>query len=188
MVLEAIEDHLRGWRNGTKALSEERVARGKLAIEHVMPRKWQTNWPVQKVGGEAERDRIIHTLGNLTLLTKKLNSKVSNGPWLGSEGKRQGLEANDVLMSNRQLLEKADGEWTDDAIQVRTQELVRLVIQIWPVPPNHRSGVTTARPRPRKKIDLSDLITGGALEPGMALFPVVRNTAIGSLPYSRTAA
>jgi hypothetical protein len=107
----------------------------------------------------------------LTLLTKKLNSKVPNGPWLGSEGKRQGLDANDVLMLNRQLLEKAGDEWTDDAIRVRTQHLVRLVTQIWPVPPNHRSGVTTARPRPRKKIDLSDLITDGALEPGMALFP-----------------
>jgi hypothetical protein len=107
----------------------------------------------------------------LTLLTKKLNSKVSNGPWLGSDGKRRGLEANDVLMLNRHLLEKAGEEWTDDAIQARTQELVRLVTQIWPVTPNHKSGVTTARPRLRKKIDLLDLITGGALEPGMALFP-----------------
>ena len=47
MVLEAIEDHLRGWRNGKPGLGEERVARGKLAIEHVMPRKWLTHWPLQ---------------------------------------------------------------------------------------------------------------------------------------------
>src|SRR5438093_1954152 len=110
-----------------------------------MPRKWQTNWPVQEVGGEADRDRLIHTLGNLTLLTKKLNSKVSNGPWLGSEGKRKGLEAHDVLMLNRQLLEKAREQWTDDAIRIRTQQLVGIIAQIWPVPPNHRSGVTTVR-------------------------------------------
>ncbi len=118
-----------------------------------------------KVGSDADRDRIIRTLGNLMLLTKKLNSKVSNEPWLGSEGKREGPETNDVLMLNRQLLDKAGKDWTDDAIRVRTLELARLITQIWPVPPNHRSAVTTARPRLRKKIDLSDLITGGALEP-----------------------
>jgi hypothetical protein len=38
MVLEAMEDHLRGWRDGKQGLGGERVARGKLAIEHVMPR------------------------------------------------------------------------------------------------------------------------------------------------------
>src|SRR5688572_16860585 len=35
MTLEAIEDHLRGWRNGHEGLGGERVARGALAIEHV---------------------------------------------------------------------------------------------------------------------------------------------------------
>jgi GNAT superfamily N-acetyltransferase len=164
MVLEAIEDYLRGWRNGKSGLGGERVARGRLAIEHVMPRKWQTHWPVQ-AGGEADRDGIIHTLGNLTLLTKKLNSKVSNGPWVGSEGKRNGLHGHDVLMLNRQLLEKAGERWTDDAIHARTQELAAIITQLWPVPPNHRSNVTSVHPRLRKMIDLSDLITGGVLVP-----------------------
>jgi hypothetical protein len=40
MVLEAIEDHQRGWRDGRAWLGDERVASGKYAIEHVMPRKW----------------------------------------------------------------------------------------------------------------------------------------------------
>jgi hypothetical protein len=75
MVLEAIEDHLRGWRAGKSGLASERVPRGKLAIEHVMPRKWALHWPLpQGSRGESERDQLIHTLGNLTLLTGKLNS------------------------------------------------------------------------------------------------------------------
>src|SRR5207244_7668458 len=81
MVLEAIEDHRRGWRDGKPGLGDERVTRGSLAIEHVMPRKWLANWPLDG-HDEAERDRTIHTLGNLTLLTPKLNSKQSNGPWI----------------------------------------------------------------------------------------------------------
>jgi hypothetical protein len=136
-----------------------------------MPRKWPSYWPLEG-GSEADRDRIIHTLGNLTLLTGKLNSKVSNGPWIGTGGKREGLEAHDVLILNRDLLKKAGDKWTDEAIRVRTQDLANVIIQIWPVPPNHRSGFSPDKtPRLRKKVRLADLINGGALEPGMSLFP-----------------
>jgi hypothetical protein len=163
--------HLRGWKNGKSGLGEERVARGKLAIEHVMRRKWHAHWPLQAGQTEADRDRIIHSLGNLTLLTGKLNSKVSNGPWLGSEGKRHGLEGHDVLLLNRELLKKAVEQWTDDLIRLRTRELAAVIAQIWPVPPNHQPNVAPVQPRLRKLIDLSDLINGGALQPGMSLFP-----------------
>jgi hypothetical protein len=172
MVLEAIEDHMRGWTSARSGLGGERVARGQYAIEHVMPRKWMTNWPLGDGSrSEAERDQIIHTLGNLTLLTGKLNSKVSNGPWLGEEGKRQGLQEHDVLILNRKLLEKAGARWTDDAIRERTHELTGIIIQIWPVPAGHRSGYTPSKPRLRKKVHLADLIGAGALEPGLTLFP-----------------
>jgi Protein of unknown function (DUF1524)/Restriction Enzyme Adenine Methylase Associated len=171
MVLEAVEDHLRGWRNGKSGLGEERVARGKLAIEHVMPQKWHRHWPLQEGHTEGDRDRIINSLGNLTLLTGKLNSKVSNGPWLGTDGKRRGLEGHDVLLLNREVLKKAVEQWTDDSIRLRTRELAAIITQIWPVPPNHRSSVAPLQPRVRKLIDISDLINGGALQPGMSLFP-----------------
>lgn len=171
MVLEAIEDYRRGWRDGKSGLGEERVARSSLAIEHVMPRKWHTHWPLDGAD-ETERDRSIHTLGNLTLLTKKLNSKQSNGPWLGSGGKREGLEGHDVLFLNRELLKRAGDSWTDPAIHTRTADLAEAIIQIWPVPPGHKSGFSPDRkPRLRKKVHLSDLITGGVLTPGMMLFP-----------------
>jgi len=170
MVLEAIKDHLRGWKDGKKGLGDERVARGKFAIEHVMPRKWQTNWPIQGIGAEEDRDRIIHTLGNLTLLTGKLNSKVSNGSWLKKGGKREALEAHDVLLLNREILKKTDKNWTDEAIRERTQELAKIITQIWTVPLNHRSGFSSEKPSVHKKVVLSDLIVGGVLHPGMSLF------------------
>lgn len=62
-------------------------------------------------------------------------------------------------------------EWTDQAIHQRTLELASAIIQIWPVPPNHKSGFTTDKPIKRKKIQLPDLINGGLLVPGMPLFP-----------------
>lgn len=171
MVLEAIEDHLRGWSNGQHGLGDERVGRAKLAIEHVMPRKWHTHWAMQDGSDETERESLIHTLGNLTLLTGKINSKVSNGPWSGNGGKRASLEKHDVLILNRDLLKRGADQWTDQAIRARTKELVRVISQIWPVPTNHRSGFARDKPTVRRKVDLSDLIAGGKLEPGLPLYP-----------------
>jgi hypothetical protein len=137
-----------------------------------MPRKWAAHWPLNDPEqGEADRDRTIHTFGNLTLLTGRLNSRVSNGPWLGDGGKRKGLEEHDVLFLNRELLKQARDQWSDEAIRLRTQQMAEIIIHIWPVPPNHRSGFSSERPRLRKKVDLSDLINAGVLQPGMSLFP-----------------
>jgi len=172
MILEAIEDDLRGWKEGQSGLGDERVPRGIFTIEHVMPRKWHTHWPLDNPGAdEAERDRIIHTLGNLTLLTRKLNSKVSHAPWIGTPGKRDGLEEHDVLLMNREILKTAPTQWTDEAIGIRTRQMAEIIIRIWPVPPNHRSGYQPDKPRARKKVRLADLINGGALTPGILLFP-----------------
>lgn len=177
MVLEAIEDHLRGWSGSGVGLGGERVARGKLAIEHVMPRKWSANWPVTNAAEEAERDRLIHTLGNLTLLTGRLNSKVSNAAWPGDNGKRQGLEAHDVFVLNRELLKTAGEYWTDESIRNRTRRLADVITQIWPVPPGHRSAFVPSRPKLRRKIRVADLINAGRIQPGTTLFPRRRRHA-----------
>jgi len=172
MVLEAIEDYLRGWKDGKVGLGGERVARGKYAIEHVMPRKWIAHWPLDEgAGSEADRDSLIHTIGNLTLLTSKLNTKVSNGPWTGASGKREGLEAHDVLVLNRDLIKKAGASWSDDLIRSRTEELTKAVIAIWSVPAGHHSGFSRDKQKPRQKVDLADLISAGLLRPGMSLVP-----------------
>ena len=83
-----------------------------------MPRKWMAHWPPDEADGfrgEADRDRLIHTVGNLTLLPAKLNSKASNAAWHGSAGKRETLERHDVFMLNRELREKET--WTDATVR-----------------------------------------------------------------------
>ncbi len=172
MVIEAIEDHLRGWLGTQASLSYERVFRGKYAIEHVMPRKWQVHWPLPEGSrSEGERDALIHTIGNLTLLTSRLNSKVSNGPWVGESGKMQGLEAHDVLMLNRKLLDAAGTEWNDSKIRSRSDALAKLILEIWPTPTGHKSAFNAEKTRPRHRVDLSDLISAGCLQVGMTLTP-----------------
>jgi hypothetical protein len=172
MVLEALEDHKRGWRGDKPGFGEQRVPRGKLTIEHVMPQKWSANWPAADGSlGEAGRDRLVHTVGNLTLLMQRLNAKVSNGPWEGPGGKRKALEDHSVLFLNKELLAFSDKPWTDAAIGARTEHLTRAILEIWPVPAGHHSPMAKEKVNARRKVQLVDLINGHYLEPGLVLLP-----------------
>ena len=172
MVIEAVEDHLRGWIGNKSSLSNERVMRGKFAIEHVMPRKWQTHWALPEGSrAEGEREALLHTLGNLTLLTSRLNSKVSNGPWNGDAGKKQALENHCVLLLNRKLKDLAGDDWSEAKIRSRTDTIGKLVVEIWPVPDGHKSAFNAEKARPSHRVDLSDLIGAGCLHVGMTLTP-----------------
>jgi hypothetical protein len=168
MVLEAIEDYFRGWKDGKSGLGGERVARGKYTIEHVMPRNWMMHWPLPESAGTDERERLIHNFGNLTLLTGKLNSKASNAPWLGEGGKRACLKGHDVLFLNRGLKDCAS--WDEEAIRQRGRELAEAIVRIWPVPKGHKSHVSRERVRPRRRVGLLDLINAGVLEPGTPMY------------------
>ncbi len=172
MVIEAIEDHLRGWKNGEAGFGGERVHRGKLAIEHVMPRKWVANWPLP-VGArsEGEREALLHTIGNLTLLTSRLNSRVSNGPWIGENSKRDGLDDHDVLVINRELLKSAKESWNEPMIRARSERLAQVITKIWPTPAGYKSGFTTDVVRPRHRVDLGDLVNSEFIAHGTELIP-----------------
>lgn len=126
MVLEAIENHLRG------AKTEQPVPAGKLHIEHLLPQNWAANWPLPPGAGPmagANRDALLHRLGNLTLLTRQLNSSQSNAPWLE---KRAALEEHSVLKLNRDVLKRAS--WDEAGIEERTDELIGYITEIWPGP------------------------------------------------------
>ena len=168
MVLEAIEDHRRGWKDGKEGFGGARVLRGKYAIEHVMPQQWSKKWSLDAGSTEAERDRLIHTIGNLTLLTGRLNSGVSNGNWLE---KSEGLKNHDVLKMNRDLLEQASLKWDHESIRARTEEMIKDIISIWPAPEGHVSAFARSEELPKHKIVIADLIGADLLKPGQVLVP-----------------
>jgi hypothetical protein len=171
MTLEAIEDHLRGFDN-PKSLAEQRISRGTCSIEHVLPQEWQSSWP----GAEGdvrtlERDRCVHVLGNLTLVTQSLNSKVSNGPWGGVGGKREELKKYSVIHLNKDLVELGSPDWTEALIRKRSEQLVEQMIEIWPVPQGHVGNPENLSSRPHYRITVADLVAAGMFEPGQELVP-----------------
>ncbi|MGV9613191.1 DUF262 domain-containing protein [Nocardia xishanensis] len=148
VVLEAIEQQLRSERHESVRLSSP------LQIEHVMPQKWQKHWDQQPpLAGEAarERDRLVNTLGNLTLVTQKLNGSLAHRPWTDSEaqsiaptgreagkGKRSLLSKFSLLVLNKELIDDHPDAWTDADIAKRSTELTRLICKEWPGP--HQFG------------------------------------------------
>ena len=131
IVLEGIEEKLR-----TNMAESQAVPRN-LTIEHIMPQKWQAKWPLPSNESNVEkavelrdnRNRIIHTIGNLTLVNKRLNPSLSNATW---KGKRNGLRKHTVLFLNKNLLDEAPDAWDEETIAERAKRLSVVAAQIWP--------------------------------------------------------
>lgn len=127
MLLESLERQLR------HAKSEQLTFGDKLTIEHLMPQKWQSHWPLPHDRAPAEatavREEFLHTMGNLTLLTAKLNPSISNGPW---DQKKPEILKYSALALNRDLSDIA--EWTEEAISARGEALFEIARREWPVP------------------------------------------------------
>jgi hypothetical protein len=169
MVLEAIEDHLRGYDSNRPSYAGQRVARDHHAIEHILPQQWQTHWPVEDLAARLARDNHVHVLGNLTLLTRGLNSKVSNGPWLGESGKAAHLAKHDVMLMNNELRTSGVDGWDEKKIDARTAEMTRTILAMWPTPPGHTGVHTGAATLPTSYVGVDALISEGLLKVGQTL-------------------
>ncbi|MGY6496683.1 MAG: GmrSD restriction endonuclease domain-containing protein, partial [Microcella sp.] len=140
---------------------------------------WSANWGTNDTDEErAERDRLVHQLGNLTLVTQALNSSVSNAAWDGPKGKREALHKHTSLHLTRQVVDSAPHEWTPLHITQRTAELADRVLEIWPVPAGHVGTVKDAveSTKTRYSVEVADLIRAGMLEPGTVI--VARSAAV----------
>lgn len=112
-----------------------------LTIEHVMPQTWQTYWaladtdkadPVTEQKAVARRDRLVNSLGNLTLITGSLNPSLSNSAW---QTKRPELLKFSKLNLTQYFHANDADEWNEAAIEKRTRYLYLQMAKIWPALP-----------------------------------------------------
>ena len=173
MVLEALEDEKRGYPQG-KQLAMGPIVRGKATIEHLMPQGWRTRWG-GTLGEERDvaRDLAVQQLGNLTLVTQALNSRVSNGAW--ATKREHFLHSDDVLITKDALALAGDGEWTESTIAQRTSRMIEAILRIWPAPAGHIGVAATAPKSAPSTVDLAQLIAEGWLNAGTGLVPVSKS-------------
>lgn len=126
IVLEGLDVGLR--TNKAESMS----APSGLTMEHIMPDAWRGNWELPSDTGDhtqagIDRDHIIHTIGNLTLVNQRLNSTLSNAEWAE---KRQTLLDHSNLFLNKGLIKET--VWDEGKIEVRARKLAQVAAKIWP--------------------------------------------------------
>ena len=135
MILSALE-------NASRTNKNERVnIQSGLTVEHLLPQNGEIDdYPYasdddykreEDESVEEGRDDMMHTVGNLTLLTGPLNSSVSNGPWLR---KVRAIVDDSDLRLNAWLRNDSPRVWHEGKIWERSEELFDLAKEVWPKP------------------------------------------------------
>jgi hypothetical protein len=170
MILEAVEDHYRGWGNtGVSKSQTPRTLRMVYSVEHLIPQGWEKNWPLPDGVTAQARSKHVHLLGNLTLVTKSLNSSLSNDKW---EKKKESLSDRDIGFMNKKIVSEHSDDWNDEDIEERTTEIERVILQLWPVPDGHKVDVGASRAaKTKREILLSHLLDDGYVKVGQILYP-----------------
>lgn len=128
MVFDAIETSF------SSPLSEPLGSTDRLTVEHLLPQGWKEgDWPFRdsvsdKTEAETIRNGVVGLIGNLTLATRELNSRMSNRSW---EEKRKQLTHSRLLL-NKSLLDNHLVVWDEITIMERSQEMAQKVVDIWP--------------------------------------------------------
>lgn len=142
-VLAAVELQLRTERHEVVTLPT------KLEIEHVMPQGWRSYWDdgtAQNLEAATRRDHLVNTLGNLTLITRKLNGALSNRPWTDTHaaqvaptgkdaglGKRSLLSRYSLLLLNKDIVDPHDTVWSEQDIATRSKDVAQVIANVWPI-------------------------------------------------------
>lgn len=134
MILEALDMQMRTNKQegAYNNLSE-------LTLEHLLPQGWQTHYPLPAsltpeaiLAATVNRNNLIHTFGNLTLLTFTLNDFIKNGPF---PAKYNEITQQSEMRLNADLLNLAPPlEWNEASILNRGVKLFNLAAKIWPHP------------------------------------------------------
>ena len=139
MILAKLELQLR------TSKSEDLPLPRNPTIEHVMPQSWEEHWPLRdgrtvpsvlqrflqdiKEPEADRRDTLIHTIGNLTLLTGSLNPAIGK---LGYQTKRAEVLKHSELALNRYFY--GVESWDEASIEARAKWLFEHAVQVWPYP------------------------------------------------------
>jgi uncharacterized protein with ParB-like and HNH nuclease domain len=127
LILRAIDQAIESEKTEDVQLPDE------LTIEHLLPQNWQDHWPLaaideaEKARATQRRDQLKHTLGNLTLLTKKLNPSISNSAWAT---KRPEITKQSKLNLNREFHDVM--QWDEQHIAQRAKRFAEILVAIWP--------------------------------------------------------
>ncbi len=106
----------------------KKLSSSSYSTEHMLPQKWETNWAKTGMDETAkiQRNKKLKTLGNLTLVTKSLNSSMKNAAW---EIKKKALKEFSHLKITTDYVNNT--EWDEAKIDDRAIDLAAVALKIW---------------------------------------------------------
>ena len=107
-----------------EGLTQELEPPATLTLEHVLPENPDPGWTTFS---DDECRAFRSRIGNLTLLTKRLNTAVKNGPFAN---KRKTYAESSLLITKR-ISDYED--WTPQTVEDRQMELAAIVPLVWPL-------------------------------------------------------
>lgn len=120
-------------------------------LEHIMPQKWEENWKklpyvnikgekISETEGKSNRQKMVYSIGNMTLLTGKLNTAIQNNNFkvkMEGSSKRKGVKAYaELSITSIDIVEKiynAHKEWNEYQCLQRQIALTTEILDIWGV-------------------------------------------------------
>lgn len=98
-----------------------------FSVEHIMPKKWEENWSIALTDDQKNfRNHKLLTLGNLTIITKNLNSKLRNSAWSNKKTILQTYSALPLTTNYTSL-----PDWSETTIVSRANDLEDIALKIW---------------------------------------------------------
>ncbi|MEX3639968.1 DUF262 domain-containing protein [Paraburkholderia sp. BR14320] len=129
MLLEALELGSRNTKHH-EMLTLPTVA---LHVEHVLPVGWRNHWPSPgDENAELIRDQMLHNVGNLTLLTERLNPALSDSSF---DVKRPEITKSLLALNAHFQTAHRNGSsavWSEQEIRQRADVLLKVALKIWP--------------------------------------------------------
>lgn len=106
----------------------DKLSLNSYSTEHIMPKKWEDNWKNRTFTDEEkwQRNFKLKTIGNLTITTGKLNSKLKNSSW---DNKKVVLLKFSSLPITTSYLNLS--EWNETEIEKRVNDLYEESKKIW---------------------------------------------------------
>jgi len=132
MVLNALNADMFTTKN-------EMVVPKRLTVEHLLPQNGSIeDYPYapmpkdeEDISPETRRRRLMHTIGNLTLLTGSLNTSISNGAF---SAKKAAIVDDSDLRLNAWMRTDERTTWDETDILQRGGKLFEHALRIWPIP------------------------------------------------------
>jgi hypothetical protein len=106
-----------------------------LHVEHVLPVAWEAHWP--SPGDDTAvmvRNHLLHNIGNLSLLTAKLNPSISNSSF---DIKRPEITKSLLALNahfQQPQFNQTGAVWDEGRIRDRARDLFTVAKQVWPHP------------------------------------------------------